>query len=70
MSKQVREKAQAAGGAEGQGDADAPLSREPDAGLDPRTPGPQDPGTMTWKKKDSRMLSASLPLLSTRILKN
>ena len=27
------------GGAEGEGEAGSPLSREPDAGLDPRTPG-------------------------------
>jgi len=34
-----RERAQAGGAAEGEGEADSPLSREPDMGLDPRTPG-------------------------------
>jgi len=34
-----RETAQAGGGAEGKGEADSPLSREPNAGLHPRTPG-------------------------------
>ena len=34
-----RERARAGGGAEGEGEAGFPLSREPDMGLDPRTPG-------------------------------
>jgi len=34
------ETAQAGGAAEGEGEAGSPRSREPDAGLDPRTPGP------------------------------
>jgi len=34
-----RERAQAGGTAEGEGEAGSPRSREPDAGLDPRTPG-------------------------------
>ena len=32
-----RERAQVGEGAEGEGEADFPLSREPDAGLDPKT---------------------------------
>ena len=35
----MSERAQAGGGAEGEGKADSPLSREPDVGLDPRTRG-------------------------------
>jgi len=35
----VRERAQAGGAAEGEGEAYSPLSREPDMGLDPRTLG-------------------------------
>ena len=34
-----RERAQAWGEVEGEGEADSLLSREPDTGLDPRTPG-------------------------------
>ena len=34
-----RESAQAGGRGRGEGEADSPLSREPDGGLDPRTPG-------------------------------
>ena len=36
-----RERAQAGGAAEeeGEGEGDSPLSKDPDAGLDPRTPG-------------------------------
>ena len=34
-----RERAQAGRGAEGEGEADSPLSREPDVGLDPGTLG-------------------------------
>ena len=33
----TRERAQAGGGAKGEGEANSPLSREHDAGLDPRT---------------------------------
>jgi len=35
----MRENAQAGREAEEEGEADSPLSREPNAGLDPRTPG-------------------------------
>jgi len=33
-----RERARVGGGTEGEGEADFPLSREPDVGPDPRTP--------------------------------
>ena len=35
----MRETAQVGRGAEGEGQTDSPLSREPKAGLHPRTPG-------------------------------
>jgi len=35
----LRESTQAGGESEGDGEADSPLSREPDVGLDPGTPG-------------------------------
>ena len=38
MTKRERERAPAEGTAEGEGEADSPLSREPKVGLDPRTP--------------------------------
>ena len=41
VSERVRVRAQAGGEAERDGAADSPLSREPDVGLDPRTPGSQ-----------------------------
>ena len=37
MRERVRGGGEAEG--EGEGEADSPLSREPDAGLEPRTPG-------------------------------
>jgi len=37
--ERVREELEWKGGAEGEGEADSPPSREPDAGLNPRTPG-------------------------------
>ena len=36
-----RERSRARGGAEGEGEAGSSLSREPEGGLDPRTPGPR-----------------------------
>ena len=39
MSTRVREKAQARGGAEREGEADSPLSREPNVGHNPRNLG-------------------------------
>ena len=45
-----RERAQAGGRAKGEGEADSPLSREPDVGLDPGTPGswPERRQTLNW----------------------
>ena len=37
MKERARETAQAEGGAEGEGEADSPLSRKSNVGLDPRT---------------------------------
>lgn len=39
LQRERRECAQIGGGAEGEGEADSPLSREPDVWLDPRTLG-------------------------------
>ena len=39
MRGREREGVQAGGGVEGEGEADSPLSRDPDVKLDPRTPG-------------------------------
>ena len=39
LSERERDRAQAGGEAEAEGEAGSPLSKEPDAGLDPRTLG-------------------------------
>jgi len=37
----LTERTQAGGATKGEGEAGSPRSREPDVGLDPRTPGPR-----------------------------